>query len=209
MAEQVKSIRRPIVTLQLPRNVPALIVYAQGIAKRMIGNPAFPNPSPALSAITAAVDELQAAETAALARTKGATATRNEKRAALVTHLQQLRAHIQATADASATNAASIIESAGVRVKKMATRHARGFVARPGNVSGVARVFAATSARRASYEWQYSTDGGKTWVSAPATLQAKTSIAGLTPGATVHFKSRSVTKAGEGDWSQPVSLLVQ
>jgi hypothetical protein len=28
-------------------------------------------------------------------------------------------------------------------------------------------------------------------------------------GATVHFKYRPLTKTGEGDWSQPVSLLVQ
>jgi hypothetical protein len=26
---------------------------------------------------------------------------------------------------------------------------------------------------------------------------------------TVQFRSRTVTKAGEGDWSQPVSLLIQ
>jgi hypothetical protein len=67
----------------------------------------------------------------------------------------------------------------------------------------------AQAGHRASYEWDYSTDGGKTWVLAPSTLQAKTTIAGLTPGATVLFRYRAVTKAGEADWSQPVSLLIQ
>ena len=65
-----------------------------------------------------------------------------------------------------------------------------------------------SAAHRASYEWQYSTDAGKTWLAAPSTLQSKTTIPGLTPGATAMFRYRPVTKKGEGDWSQPTSLLV-
>jgi hypothetical protein len=52
------------------------------------------------------------------------------------------------------------------------------------------------------------TDGGKTWVITPATLQAKTTVTGLTPGATVEFRYRSVTKTGEGNWSQ-TQLIVK
>ena len=87
-------------------------------------------------------------------------------------------------------------------------RGARAFAAKPGAVSGSAKVVAVSAGRRASYEWQHSLDGGKTWVTAPVTLQAKTTIAGFAPGATVLFKSRAVTKTGEGDWSQPVSLVI-
>jgi hypothetical protein len=60
-----------------------------------------------------------------------------------------------------------------------------------------------------SYEWQYSVDGGKTWVVAPVTLQAKTTILGLTPGATVTFRYRGVTKTGDGDWSQLITFIVK
>jgi hypothetical protein len=63
--------------------------------------------------------------------------------------------------------------------------------------------------RRASYEWQYSVDAGKTWVSAPVALKSKATILGLPVGTVVQFRSRAVTKAGEGDWSQVVSLLVK
>jgi len=209
MATTNKSTRRSLVTLSLPKSVPGLIVYAQNIVKRMTGNPSFPNPAPTLAAITAAIDELQAAEAAAIARTKGAAAARNDKRKALVAILEQLRAYIQLTADADEGNGPSIIQSAGVAVRKTPTRHARIFAAKPGRVSGVATVIAASAGHRASYEWQYSTDGGKTWVAAPTTLQAKTSVGGLVPGATVQFRHRPVTRAGEGDWSQPVSLMVQ
>jgi len=188
--------------------VPALVSYAQGIVKRMTGNPTFPNPTPPLAAVLAAINDLQFAETGALSRIKGAVAARNEKRAALVGVLQQLRAYIQAIADADPTNAASIIENTGVAVRKTPTRRARAFTAKPGPVSGVAKVVAEVAARRASYDWQYSSDGGKTWITAPSTLQATTTVAGLAPGATVQFKYRAVTKTGPGDWSQPVSLMV-
>jgi hypothetical protein len=34
-------------------------------------------------------------------------------------------------------------------------------------------------------------------------------VMGLTPGATVVFRCRPVTKAGEGDWSQPSAIIVK
>jgi hypothetical protein len=208
MATSTKSIHRSTVTLNLPKSVPALIVHAQGIVTRMTGNASFPNPTPALAAVSAAIDDLRTAETAALARTKGAAVERNAKRSTLVALLQQLRAYVQAVADADATQGAAIIESAGVAVRKTPSQRARTFAAKPGPVSGVATVVAASAAHRASYEWQYSIDGSKTWVTAPTTLQAKTKVSGLQPGSTAYFKYRPVTRAGEGDWSQPVSLIV-
>jgi hypothetical protein len=209
MATTTKSTHRSTVALSLPRSVPALITYADGIVKRMTANPSFANPTPTLAAVTTAINDLQAAQTATLARTKGAATTRNDKRAALLLLLHELRGYIEVTANASADQGAAIIESAGVAVRKTPTRRARAFVAKLGPVSGTAKVVAVSAGRRASYEWQYSTDGGKTWVTAPVTLQAKTTIPGLLPGATVHFKYRPVTKTGEGDWSQAVALVVQ
>jgi hypothetical protein len=93
-------------------------------------------------------------------------------------------------------------------VRKTATRRARTFTARPGPVSGAAALYAASAGPRTAYDWEYSTDGGKTWVTAPSTIQAKTKVAGLVPGATVQFRYRVVARTGQGDWSQPDSLLV-
>jgi hypothetical protein len=59
----------------------------------------------------------------------------------------------------------------------------------------------------ASYEWQYSLDQ-KTWTNAPSSLQAKTTITGLTSSTTYYFRFRGVTKAGEGAFSQVVQILV-
>jgi hypothetical protein len=202
-------IHRSIAVLVLPRPVPALVTYVQSIVTAMTGNPSFPSPVPPLATVSTAAAALHAAESTALARTKGMVAARNDRRTALVTLLQQLRGYIQTVADADFETAATVIKSAGIAVKKVPAPKPRTFVAEQGAISGSAKLVAASAGRRASYEWQYSTDGGKTWVIAPATLQAKTTVTGLTPGATVEFRYRPVTKTGEGNWSQTVQLIVK
>jgi archaellum component FlaC len=51
MVNTSKSTHRPTVALSLPKKVPALIVYAQGIVERLTGNPSFPTPTPTVAAI--------------------------------------------------------------------------------------------------------------------------------------------------------------
>jgi hypothetical protein len=209
MTTITKTNHRSLASLLLPLAVGALITFAEAIVRAMTGNPNFPNPAPTIAVLTQAIAELRAAETAALARTKGAVITRNEKRVALVQLLQQLKGYVQTIADANVENGASIISSAGLGVRKVPTRAPRVFIAKPGKVSGTAALVAPSAARRSSYEWEYSVDGGKTWVITPVTLQARSTILGLTPTATVLFRYRAVTKTGEGDWSQSVSLIIK
>jgi len=116
---------------------------------------------------------------------------------------------VQKTVNANPGNAAALIQSAGMNVKKAAPRPKRVFAATEGTVSGSVKLVTEAAARRASYEWQYSTDGAKTWTPAPPTLQAKTTITGLPPGTAVAFRYRSVVKAGPSDWSQPIQIIVK
>ena len=87
-------------------------------------------------------------------------------------------------------------------------RPPRTFAAKPANVTGSVTLVAPSADRRASYEWEYSADGGTTWVPAAPTLQAKTVVPGLKAGTTVQFRYRPVVRGGAQNWSQPVSLLV-
>ena len=137
---------------------------------------AFPTPTPTIAALSGAVADLHAAQTTSLSRAKGAATVRNDKRTVLVSLVQQLRGYVQAVADATPENGAAIIESAGLAVRKIPSRGKRTFVAKQGPLSGSAIVTAVSAGPRSSYEWQYSTDGGKTWVLAPATTQGKTTI---------------------------------
>jgi hypothetical protein len=204
-----KSVHRSLVSLALPNKVPALISFALSVVTAMTGNTSFPAPAPTLAALTAAITVLQTAQAAALARTKGAVTARNDKKAALVALLQELKAYIQKIADADPENSSALIQSAAVSVKKTGVRKPRVFSAVQGAVSGTAKLVTASAGHRSSYEWQSSVDGGKTWVEVTSTLQAKASVTGLPPGATAQFRYRATTKAGLGDWSPAISLLVK
>ncbi len=209
MTSTTKSTPRAIVVLKLPGSVPALITMAKAIIQAMTANAAFATPQPALADVATATTNLQTSEAAALARTKGAVATRDQQKVTLVALLRELGTYVQHQADANAESATAIIQGAGMNVRKTAVRKPRVFAAAPGAVSGTVKLETSSAGHRASYEWQYSLDGGKTWLVAPSTLQAKTIILGLTPGVSVMFKYRAVTKTGEGDWSQPVTIIVK
>lgn len=208
MTTKTNKPRRALATLHLPRNAAAAIAYATGIVKAMTGNAYFPSPTPPLATVQSAIDAVQAAQIAILTRAPGTAAVRDEKRAVLVTHLEALRGYVQVTADGSPENGGSIIQSSGMAMRRAAVLGPRGFRAKPAGVSGSVKLAVPAAAARASYEWQFSTDGGKTWVAAPGTLRAKTTVTGLAPQTTVQFRYRALTKTGEGDWSQPVALVV-
>ena len=203
-----KKVHRSVAVLKLPKVIGLLIIYVQKILQAMTNNPTFPTPNPPLTAVSGAVNALQAAETATLTWATGTVATRNEKRATLVTLLEVLRAYVQQVADASPENAISIIESSGLALRKTTVRSPRVFAAKAATLSGSVKLTAPIAGRRAAYRWQYSTDGGKTWVDASETLQARTTLTGLPVGTTAQFRYRPVIKGGAGDWSPPLSLVV-
>lgn len=201
------AIKHTSAVLKLPRRVKNIGSFAQAILTAMTGNASFPNPSPPLATVEADLAGFNAAEAAALTRTKGAAQERNVKLVTLRADLDHLTAYVQQVADATPSSAASIIESAGMAVRKV-TAHTKGDVSvAQGSVSGSAKLVVKSVAGRAAYEWQYSTDQ-KTWLYAPSTLQAKTEVDGLSPGTAYFFRSRGITKTGPGDYTQVVSLLV-
>ncbi|HEY8090563.1 MAG TPA: hypothetical protein VIF09_22030 [Polyangiaceae bacterium] len=203
------AVHRSVVTMKTSVPVMTLVAFALHLVAKMTSNPAFPAPAPTLAAITAAANDLAAAEQSASQKTKGAVTVRDDRRAVLVTMLQQIKSYVQTQADANLESGQAIIESAGMTVKKAVTRKARVFGAKAGATTGSVLLTAPSAGARAAYDWQYSIDGGKTWVAAPSTLQARRTVSGLTAGATVMFRYQSLIKTGEGDWSQPVSIIVK
>jgi hypothetical protein len=201
------AIKHTSAVLKLPRRVKNIGSFAQSILTAMTGNASFPNPQPSLATVEADLAAFVSAEAAVLSRTKGAAQERNVKLVTLRTDLDHLMAYVQQVADATPSSAASIIESAGLAVRKV-TLHTKGEISVvQGTVSGSAKLVAKSVGSRAAYEWQYSTDQ-KTWLNAPSTLQSKTEIDGLSPGTAYFFRSRGITKAGPGDYTQVVSLLM-
>jgi hypothetical protein len=209
MSSSTKPLRRATAVLKLPdHKTPQWITYASSIVRAMTKNPSFPAPVPPLADVDAAIADLAEAHTATLTKAVGTVSNRNDKRAVLKSRLQQLRSHVQAVADATPANGASIIESSGMSVKKPRPYPPRVFSAKPGRVSGTVDLVAPQAAGRAGYEWAYSVDAGKTWTLWTTTVQTRVTVTGLTPGQRVPFRYRAVTKDGRGDWSDPVALIV-
>src|SRR5579872_248452 len=200
---KTKVPQRSLVSLALPKAVPALITYAGQVVKACTNNPAFPTPSPTLAALTQAIADLQAAEAAALSRQKGAVQARNDKRSALVKLLEQFKTYVQSIADTDGETAPTVIKSAGLAVRKAPNRKPHVFEIKQGAVSGSVKVSTVSAGQRSAYDCEYSTDGAKTWLPLPSTVQAKTTLSGLAIGSTVMFRYRTITKAGVSDWVAP------
>jgi hypothetical protein len=203
------TVHRSVVSLKLPSVVPLLIALARAILLAMTGNASFPSPTPTLAAVLAAIVDLENAESAAQSRTKGAAQVRDGKRTVLLLLLRELGTFVQKVADADMEHGAAIIHSAGMGLRKVGVRAPRVFRATSGSVSGSVHLVTASAGPRSSYDWEWSTDGGKTWQVGPSTTRSNTVMTGLVPATTVLFRSRALTKAGEGDWTTPISFVVQ
>ena len=80
--------------------------------------------------------------------------------------------------------------------------------AKPGKVSGEVHLVAKAVKGAKGNQWQYSTDGGKTWVDLPQTTKATTTLVSLTPGATVTFRHRTFSRVGTTDWGDLIAHVV-
>jgi hypothetical protein len=190
-----------------PASVPKLIVRATSIVNAMTANKTtFPAPTPTLAQCLADITALTNAETALKSHT-GPRADRDNQRKLVVADMQSLHAYVQQLASASPAQASAIATDADMTLRKV-TAHTKAPLAVKQTVSGSVKVVAKATKGAKGNEWQYSVDGGKTWIDVPPTTKATVTINSLTPGVTVSYRQRVLTKTGLGDWSQPISALV-
>ena len=194
------------IAAHIPNAIGELVLHAQAIVKKMTANPHVPSPTPTLAQITADIAALQDAEST-VHTSKGATAPRNAKAQVVINGLHALEGCVQAAADADPAQAVEIMTSAGFAPVVHGAHPSAPLTAKMGP-GGVVLLRAHAGAARSVYEWQVSSDGGKTWTSLPATNHAHTSDAALAVGTTYSFHVRANKGDVIGDWSQAVTLLV-
>jgi hypothetical protein len=187
---------RPVVVLNLPRSMKAVIAYARSVAIALTGNPYLPSPPISIAKLQADALALEDAETFALTRTKGAAEARDARFVDVRTDLQVLRAYVQQVADlAPEAEALVIIASAGMSVKDVGSHARPTLSARQGSTSGSVRLVAKSAGDHAKYEWQHSIDG-ETWIDVTPTLQAETRLSGLVVGTRTFFRVRVQDRDG-------------
>ena len=202
------NINTIIVVLKLQQtSVPALLERVTSIVTAMETNKAtFPSPTPPLATVKADVAALIGAQTA-LKNHAGSRADRDDKQKVVVADAGALHGYVRQVVNADPSNAEILADQASMTLRK-ASAPTKAALAVKQTVSGVVNVVAKATKGARINEWQYSTDGSKTWIDVPSTTKAKTTIHNLTPGVSVSYRQRVVTKDGTGDWSQPISALV-
>ncbi len=203
-----KKAATPRIVLALPLAVDALLTLGAAIHDSVAANPKqFPSPSPALTSLSTDLSVLQTQQVAVKNHTPGAVAARNTAEATVRGDLRQLKAYVQLVVAGDPANAAAIAQAAGMALAKSAA-HPKATLTAKQTVSGTVMLVAKAVKGSHAYEWQYSTDGGKTWVAAPASTKAQTAIPGLLPGSTVLFRHRPVLVTGPQDWGQAIQAIV-
>jgi hypothetical protein len=203
------STNKIAVTLGLPRKIADLLLFAQLVHDTIAANPkSLPSPSPTLAVLQTDIDALGNAEAITKTRVAGAVNDRNLAAKALKIDLNNERAYVELVANADPANATKIAEDAAMKLRKPTVRNKPPLAVKAGATSGSVKVLAKVTKGAKANDWQYSLDGGKTWVDLPSTTKATTSVANLTPGSTVQFRQRVLTKAGVSDWSVPVPHVV-
>jgi len=207
----ITVVHRIVVVAKLPSSVDQLLTRAYAIVQAMTNNAWFPTPSPALSAVTTAANNLKAEQLNVKNRVPGSVPIRNTKKNALKDLLYTLRDYIQIICIANPESATGIAESALMYARKVAIRQKKVF-----NVlnymTGSVELNAAIKGRNNTHDWQLSrtpSDEASWWVTIiPSTKKSRTIVDGLNRGELVYFRHRVLTKDGYSNWDEPLSIII-
>jgi hypothetical protein len=196
------------VVLGLPRPVAKVIIRVTNILDTMVVNKTtFVSPPVALATAQAHVAALVSAEAAAKTKAIGTVQTRDDALKLVVEDAHQLHAYVQQLCNANPAQAANIAAAAAMSLRKRPVRATHDLLVTQA-VSGAIHVVAGNVKGARSHEWEYSLDGGKSWLVARATTKASTTISGITPGTLVQVKHRSIVKGDSSVWSNPATFAV-
>jgi hypothetical protein len=197
------------------RNFAELIARANAVQAAIAANPAlFPSANPTAAAFQAQIKTLEAAQQRTTAKQPGASADRNAAADVVNTSLGELRTYVQGLCDASPEKAAQIVAAAAMKVVVSNPAHKPIIAAMLGIPSGNVALRAnkhalvGKTSAMCTFNWEYSLDGQKTWISVLGTPVPATTIAGLPPLATVSFRVSVTTKKATGAYCQAVSIIV-
>ncbi len=202
------NIIRFIVVLGLNRlSVSNLLTFGRSVKAAMTGNANFPTPEPTLTVLNTAINNLSNEKTAPF--TPGKTARVRQYAIELRQVLTELGYYVESVANVTPSDAVSVIESAGMRVKRSRTTPDNGFRLKTTGSNG--EIEARTkSANRATFEFQTTVTPADetTYVKVYSGTRASCIARSLDSGKRYYFRVRKTDKDGEGDWSNVLNIIV-
>ena len=207
--------RFQIVLRASPGKKALFIAVMQSIAAAMLAHAAsFGAPPVDLGTFKNQVDDLAAKHQQARVRVPGAVELRDEALGTVVGSVELLRAFVEMLCNASPEQAATLAQSASMQIASTPVRAKVPLRARQGAQPGVVILQASASllvtGKGGRYWcWEYSIDGGATWLVAQSTPIAKTTLSGLPVLKECQFRvAVNQSKSGQGPWTAPVPFLV-
>jgi hypothetical protein len=160
-----------------------------------------------LDAFLEKINKLAGNETASKVKSPACTiAERDASKVEVKVALDELVLDVQLMANADPKNAVTIINAAGMNVKKSSFRPKQGYSAKDGTESGEVILTAPGNGPRA---WRRSTDGVN-WFNLDPTSGSETVAKGMTPGLEYSFQTRRIlTKGKQEEWSQSIKIRVR
>lgn len=195
-------------------SVPEKIASTRRIVTKMTGNPRFPTPQPSLTAITAAADGLEQAESEAQTarqEAKAKTTTRNNKEDDLGRLMTQEVGYVTAIAGGDEET----IQSAGMDVR--ATPSASTSPAQPAALGATAGDHDGTMdlswdpvVNAASYVIEMSPDPATatSWSHQGVSTKSTFTVIRLPSGSRIWFRVAAVNPNGQSPWSDPATKIV-
>lgn len=210
-APKKKKTRGPRIALRLPRDAQALYTRCVAILAAILADTAhFSAPYPPGAEVN---DDLKALAAALQAAVGGGSAelTAVEVAADKVRQdFELLGKYVQSVVRAGPIeDAPAIISSVLLYVSNVGKRPPKPeLTAKRAATSGAVQLVALAVVSAVAYFWEWSLDGAS-WVAGSPTAQAHTTVEGLTPGATYHFRFRALLRDSSlTDHSQVVQLIV-
>src|SRR5262249_27732830 len=153
------------------------------------------------------IDALAVHQQAARARMPGAAALRDEALRVVAGSAELLRAYVEQLCNASPESGVTIAQSAAMQIYTAPLRAKVPLRARQGDPPGAVIPCASASLLVTGrggrfFNWSYSIDGGATWLAAPSTPKATTTLSGLPVLKECLFRvSVTNNRTGEGPWT--------
>ena len=187
---------------------------AQGIHAALLANtggfytPAFAS----LALLATQITSFETAINNLVMGVLGAEGAKTEAKSALKITLDAALAYVNNLAFLNQVNATEIITGANMYVITPGSINKQDFAVKQGNATGEVKLI-SLAARfdnkrvKASYDWQFSTDGGNKWESLDSTVVAKTVAVGMMVDIKTLFRKRSTTvKGGTSAWCSPIAI---
>lgn len=199
-------------------DIPVVIERATAMHDGMFADTAvYTGPIPSLLVFLGLIQNLVAAQKLVPAGTKGMAAKRNVERDILFTGMESERMFVQTLADASPLHAIAIIQNAGLLVAGLPLRAKPVLALALGKQSGsvhcdanVGQLAGPGKIHRARFfNWEYTVDGGVSFITATPSPTGKTTLHNLAPLTTVGVRVNLHDLTGPGPWSQVVTILVR